>query len=138
MATAVQIQNCKKILHEEMGQDDVFDELLELTLSKINLYKSAEELFKDPEIVAFASQKNIPIDVDISPVPTLEESFREEIRRFKQAERISKLVSLKKRMKQAERISKLVSLKKRMTKIKDMHDKLTQMIPSLKEQKFAH
>ena len=98
MATAVQIQNCKKNFHEEIGQDDVFNEFLELTLSKINLYKSAEELFKDPEIVAFASLKNIPIDVDISPVPTLEESFREGIRRFKHAEWISNLVSLTKRM----------------------------------------
>ena len=107
MATAVQIQNCKKIFHEELGQDDVFDELLELSLSKITSYKSAKELFKDPEIVAFCQSKNIPNNVDTTPGPTLEESFRDEIRRVKRAERMSKLVSLS--LPRAKMMSKLVS-----------------------------
>ena len=74
MATAVQIQNCKKILYEEIGQDDVFDEFFELIMKKIKPF----ELWKDPEIVAFARQKNIPIDDLLSP--TLEEAFRSGIR----------------------------------------------------------
>ena len=108
MATAVQIQNCKTIMHEEaLYQFDEIDELIELVMSKITTYMSVDELFKDPEIVAFCQSKNIPNNVDTTPGPTLEESFRDEIRRVKRAERMSKLVSLS--LPRAKMMSKLVS-----------------------------
>ena len=42
MATAVQIENCRKILHDEIGQYDEFDELFELLMIKIKPHMSAE------------------------------------------------------------------------------------------------
>ena len=81
MATAVQIQNCKKIFHEEVGQNDIFDKLIELSLSKIKSYKSADELFKDPEIVAFCKSKNLPSpDIDVETLPPSITSFEEAFR----------------------------------------------------------
>ena len=44
MATAEQIQNCKKIMHEEIGQDVVFDKIFDLVMSKKT---SAENLFEE-------------------------------------------------------------------------------------------
>ena len=60
---------------EQIGQDDVFDELFNLVMSKIS---SADELWKDPEIVAFLQSKNVPIDVNIKPqsIKSFEEAFR--------------------------------------------------------------
>ena len=74
MATAEQIQNCKKIMHEEIGQDDVFDELFDLVISK----KPTADVWKDPEIVAFLQAKNLPpIDIDVNIKPqSFEEAFR--------------------------------------------------------------
>ena len=61
-ATAEQIQNCKKIMHEEIGQDDFFDELFDLVMSK----KITEDIWRDPEIVAFLQARNLPTDIDFS------------------------------------------------------------------------
>ena len=78
MATAEQIQNCKKIMHEEIGQDDFFDELFDLVISK----KLTADVWKDPEIVAFLQAKNLPIDIDVGKIPipknikSFEEGFR--------------------------------------------------------------
>ena len=78
MATAEQIQNCKKIMHEEIGQDDVFDELFDLVMSK----SPTADVLKDPEIVAFLQTKNLPpidIDVNIKPLQSIK-SFKEAFR----------------------------------------------------------
>ena len=85
MATAEQIQNCKKITHEEIGQDDVFDELFDLVMSK----KLTADVWKDPEIVAFLQAKNLPIDIDIDvgnitipqDIKSFEEGFRYGLKR---------------------------------------------------------
>ena len=64
---------------EQIGQDDVFDELFNLVMSKIS---SADELWKDPEIVAFLQAKNLPpidIDVNIKPLQSIK-SFKEAFR----------------------------------------------------------
>ena len=74
MATAEQIQNCKKIMQEEIGQDYVFYELFELVMSK----NPTADIWKDPEIVAFLQAKNLPpigIDVNIKPT-SFEVAFR--------------------------------------------------------------
>ena len=87
MATAVQIQNCKTIMHEEaLYQFDEIDELIELVMSKITTYMSVDELFKDPEIVAFCQSKNLSTDfvvnVNIPPgITSFEEAFRYGFRR---------------------------------------------------------
>ena len=56
MATEIEIQNFKKILHDEFGQNDeldkVFEEFLEV-LNKIQPAGSVDELSMNPEIVAF-------------------------------------------------------------------------------------
>ena len=44
MATAEQIQNCKKIMHEKIGQDVVFDKTFDLVMSKKT---SAENSFEE-------------------------------------------------------------------------------------------
>ena len=78
MATAEQIQNCKKIMNEEIGQDYVFYELFELVMSK----NPTADVWKDPEIVAFLQAKNLPIDIDVGKIPirknikSFEEGFR--------------------------------------------------------------
>ena len=79
MATAEQIQNCKKIMHEEIGQNYVFYELFDLVMSK----NPTADVWKDPEIVAFLQTKNLPpidIDVNIKP-PSFEEAFRYGLKR---------------------------------------------------------
>ena len=44
MATAEQVQNCKNIMHEEIGQDVVFDKIFDLVMSKKT---SAENSFEE-------------------------------------------------------------------------------------------
>ena len=65
MATAEQIQNCKKIMHEEIGQDYVFVELFDLVMSK----NPTADVWKDPEIVAFLQAKNLPNNIDFNNIP---------------------------------------------------------------------
>ena len=67
-------------MHEEIGQDDVFDELFDLVMSK----KLTADVWKDPEIVAFLQAKNLPIDIDIDvgniTIPQNIKSFEEGFR----------------------------------------------------------
>ena len=61
-------------MHEEIGQDDFFDELFDLVLSK----KLMADVWKDPEIVAFLQAKNVQIDIDVNIKPP--KSFKEDFR----------------------------------------------------------
>ena len=77
--TAEQIQNCKKIMHEEIGQNDFCDRLFDLVTSK----DLADDVWNDPEIVAFLQTKNInPNDINVGftlrPIKKMspEEAFR--------------------------------------------------------------
>ena len=67
-------------MHEEIGQDDVFDELFDLVMSK----KLTADVWKDSEIVAFLQAKNLPIDIDIDvgniTIPQNIKSFEEGFR----------------------------------------------------------
>ena len=67
-------------MHEEIGQDDVFDELFDLVMSKM----PSADVWKDPEIVAFLQAKNLPSDIDIDvgniPIPKNIKSFEEGFR----------------------------------------------------------
>ena len=56
MATEIEIQNCRKFLHDEIGQNDEFLEVMK----KIQPTGSVDELSKNPEIVAFFQSKNFP------------------------------------------------------------------------------
>ena len=60
MATEIEIQNCKKILYDEL--EKVFDEFLEV-LTKIQPVGSVDELSMNPEIVAFFQSKNFSIEL---------------------------------------------------------------------------
>ena len=84
------IQNCKKILHDEIGQNDeldkVFEEFLEV-LNKIQPAGSVDELSMNPQIVAFFQSKNVPIELleyvalNLDPgLSTVEEGFKEGLR----------------------------------------------------------
>ena len=94
MPTESEIQKCKKILFDEVGQNDewenAFDELWEI-LKKIkptcnSLSEAIDEFTMSPEIVAFIKAKNIPQEllgyfkkeaVNFDPAPrTCEESFK--------------------------------------------------------------
>ena len=88
MATEIEIQNCKKILHDEIGQNDesdkVFDEFFEV-LKKNQTTGSVDELSK--EIVTFFNSKNFPTELleyivlNLDPgLSTLEEGFKEGLR----------------------------------------------------------
>ena len=76
---------------EQIGQDDVFDELFDLVISK----KLAADVWKDPEIVAFLQAKNLPIDIDVDIKPLLciksfEEAFRDGLKLELKKARIQK------------------------------------------------
>ena len=94
MATESEIQKCKKIFFDEVGQNDelenTFDELLEI-VKKIkptcNSFSEAiDEITMSPEIVAFFKAKNIPHEflgyfkkeaLNFDPAPlTFEEGFK--------------------------------------------------------------
>ena len=63
-----QMQNRKKIIDEEIGQDIFLDELFDLIKCKdLNV-----DIWKDPEIVAFLQANNLPpidLDFDFSLLP---------------------------------------------------------------------
>ena len=94
MPTESEIQKCKKILFDEVGQNDelvnAFDEILEI-LKKIkptcnSLSEAIDEITMSPEIVAFIKAKNIPQEIlgyfkkealNFGPAPrTFEEGFK--------------------------------------------------------------
>ena len=90
MATAEQVQNCKKILHDEIGQidgvDELFDELLEV-MNKIRPFMSFDGLSLNPEFVAFLQSKNQPTELlgylalHLDPgLSTFEDAFKEGLR----------------------------------------------------------
>ena len=88
MATKSEIQKCKKILFDEVGQNDEleksFDEFFEI-MKKIKPTESIDELTMSPEIVAFCKAKNIPHEIleyfalnfDPAVPRTCEECFKE-------------------------------------------------------------
>ena len=98
MATEIEIQNFKKILHDEFGQNDEldkeFDEYLEV-LNKIQPTGSVDELTKNPEIVSFFNSKSFPTELleyvvlHLDPgLSTCEEAFKEGLRLSQEFDRM--------------------------------------------------
>ena len=80
----------KKIMHDELGQNDEIDKAIDECfefLNKIQLTEPLDKLPKNPEILAFFQSKNVQIELleyivlNLDPgLSTLEEGFKEGLR----------------------------------------------------------
>ena len=95
MATAVQIQNCKKIIHDEIDKE--IDEYFDFA-NKNQIYGSFDEAAKSPEFLDFLFSRNYPYELyeyivckfDRS-IKTCEETVKEGIRLRKEFDKGQRL-----------------------------------------------